>query len=311
MVIKNDVQPQRIEMTAYYRAPHWFRQEFQGIVNVADFDRGQMLSLDAAHKRATIFKIQGFDELKKKQGNSTNNLFGNLQAVLVDYREHHKGHLEELGEKEVDGKRLFGFRLTAPTMTQTIWGDKATGNVERIEATIPGPPTTETMFSDFVFDVPLEASLFSVDPPADYLVISLDLDVTPATEEEFISALARLSDAMDGQLPSSLDTAGFGLALAKVLKAKASGEETNKEQMTEAFKIGKGMNFAVTLPADADAHYAGKGVKRQGAKQPIFWYKRAGANLYRVIFSDLSTADAATAPDLPGAVRVGQAAKAK
>jgi outer membrane lipoprotein-sorting protein len=305
-VIKTDVQPQPIEMTAYYRAPYWFRQEFQGTVNVADFDRGQMLSLDAAHKRATIFKIKDFDELKKKNGNSTNNLFRNLQTVLAEYRAHQKGHLEELGEKEVDGKRLFGFRLTAPTMTQTIWGDKATGNVERIEATIPGPPKTETMFSDFVFDVPLETSLFSVDPPADYQVISLDLDAAPPTEPEFIAALAVLSEAMDGELPSSLDTAGFGKALAKVLKAKATGEETNKEQMTEAFKIGKGMNFAVTQPAEADAHYAGKGVKRQGAKAPIFWYKPAGSRNYRVIFNDLSTGVADAPPEVPGAVPVGQ-----
>ncbi len=298
-------------MTAYYRAPHWFRQEFQGTVNIADFDRGQMLSLDAAHKCATIFKIKDFDELKKKNGNSTNNLFRNLQTVLAEYRTHQKGHLEELGEKEVDGKRLFGFRLTAPTMTQTIWGDKATGNVERLQATIPGPPKTETTFSDFEFDLPLEASLFSVDPPVDYQVISLDLDAAPPTESEFIAALAVLADAMDGELPAGLDTAGFGMALAKLLKAKATGEETNKEQMAEAFKIGKGMNFAATMPADSDGHYAGKGVKRQGPKQPIFWYKPAGAELYRVIFSDLSTADASSAPDVPGAVRVGQAAGTK
>jgi outer membrane lipoprotein-sorting protein len=306
MAVKTDVQPKPIEMTAYYRAPHWFRQEFQGTVNIADFDRGQMLSLDAAHKRATILKIKDFDELKKKNGNSTNNLFRNLQTVLAEYRAHQKGHLEELGEKEVDGKRLFGFRLTAPTMTQTIWADKATGNVERIEATIPGPPKSETMFSDFVFDVPLEASLFSVDPPADYKVISLDLDASPATEQEFIAALGPLCDAMDGEFPGSLDTAGFGMALAKVLMSKATGDETNKEQMKEAFKIGKGMNFAVTLPAEANAHYAGKGVKRQGPKAPVFWYKPAGSQNYRVIYSDLSTGAAEAPPEVPGAVPVGQ-----
>lgn len=305
MVIKTDVQPKPIEMTAYYLAPHLFRQEFQGTVNVADFSRGQMLGLDPAHKRATIFKMTNFDEIKNK-GNQPGHLFGNLQTALAEYRAHKKGQLEELGEKELDGRRVFGFRLTAPTMAQTIWGDMATGNVVSIDATIPGPPKSHVVFSDFTFDLPLDASLFSVDPPADYQVISLDLDVSPATEEEFIAALRQLTDAVEGEFPSSLDVAGFGKALAKVLKAKATGEETNKEQMAEAFKIGKGMNFAVTLPADAEAHYAGKGVKRQDPKVPVFWYKPAGSQSYRVIYNDLSRGAAGASPEVPGAVPVGQ-----
>ena len=305
MVIKTDAQPKPIELTAYYLAPHLFRQEFAGTVNIADFNRGEMLSLDQAQKRATILKIKDFDELKKKGGQS-GHLFGNLQTVLAEYRAHKKGQFEELGEKELNGRRVFGFRLTAPTMTQTIWGDMATGNVASIDATLPGPPRTDVVFSDFAFDMPLEVSLFSVDPPADYQVISLDLDATPATEEEFIAALRQLSDAVDGEFPSSLDVAGFGTALAKVLKSKASGEDTNKEQMAEAFKIGKGMNFAVTLPADANARYAGKSVERQDPKVPVFWYKPAGSLNYRVIYNDLSTGAVDSPPEVPGAVPVGQ-----
>jgi len=305
MVVKSDAQPKPIELTGYYLAPHLFRQEFAGTINIADFDRGQMLSLDQAQKRATIFKIKDFDEIKKKGGQS-GHLFGNLQTVLAEYRANNKGQLEELGEKELNGRRVFGFRLTAPTMTQTIWGDQATGSVVSIDATLPGPPRTDVVFSDFAFDKPLEASLFSVDPPADYKVISLDLDAAPPTEEEFITALRQLTDALDGEFPASLDVAGFGVALAKVLKSKATGEEMNKAQMTEAFKIGKGMNFAVTQPAEAHAHYAGNGVKRQDPKVPVFWYKPAGSQNYRVIFSDLSTDAADAPPEAPGAVPVGQ-----
>lgn len=305
MVIKTDARPQPIEMTAYYLAPHLFRQEFQGTVNVADFSRGQMLGLDPAHKRATIFKMTNFDEVKKK-GNQSGHLFGNLQTALAEYRANKKGQLDELGEKELNGRRVFGFRLTAPTMTQTIWGDMATGNVVSIDATIPGPPKSEVVFSDFTFDVPLDASLFSVDPPADYKVISLDMDVSPASEEEFIAALGRLCDAVDGEFPASLDMAGFGMALAKVLKSKGTGEEAEKAQMTETFKIGRGMNFAVTQPAEANAHYAGKGVKRQGPKAPVFWYKPVGSQNYRLIYNDLSTGAVDAPPEVPGAVPVGQ-----
>lgn len=90
------------------------------------------------------------------------------------------------------------------------------------------------------------------------------------------------------------------------IATSGAGEEAEKAQMTETFKIGKGMNFALTLPAEANAHYAGKGVKRQGPKAPVFWYKPAGSQNYRVIFSDLSTGVADAPPEVPGAVPVGQ-----
>jgi len=46
-----------------------------------------------------------------------------------------------------------------------MWGDAATERIIRIECTYNGVPKTEIVKSDFEFDVPLEASLFSLDPP--------------------------------------------------------------------------------------------------------------------------------------------------
>lgn len=301
MVMKSDIQPKPIEMTGYFQAPHWFRQEMPGLVNISDFDKGQMLSLDEANKQATLIKMKNFDDVRKK---GQADLFGNLRAVLADYRESKKGQVEELGEQEVDGRKVFGFRLATPTVTQTVWGDVKTGNVVRLDATMPGPPKSEVVFSDFTFDAPLDAKLFTVEPPADYKVTSLDLDVAPATEEEFIAALKTISDALDGEFPSGLGAAGIGQAVAKMIKAKEGEKDPTKEAMNVAFKLGKGMNFALTLPDEADAHYAGKGVKRTDAKAPIFWYKPREKQKYRVIFNDLSTGDVETAPAVDGAVRI-------
>ena len=65
----------------------------------------------------------------------------------------------------------------------------------------------------------------------------------------------------------------------------------------------------MTLPEAADAHYAGKGVKRESRDRPIFWYKPEGAKKYRVIYADLSTHDADAAPQVEGARRIEKASK--
>jgi outer membrane lipoprotein-sorting protein len=305
MVTKNDATNKEFEATGYFLAPHRVRTEIAGTISIADFDRGRMLWLDPAKKKAMVYDMKGFDEEKRKKMQS-GFLFGNLRAALDEYRTNKKGQLEELGEKDLDGKRVFGFRLAIPTMVQTIWGDQATGNVVRIDTTAAGPPKTEVVFSDFVFDPPLDESLFASDPPEGYTAVEMEMDVSPATEKEFVAAIASLADAADGDFPPSLDTAGIASAMVKLLKKLGGTDEMSKEQMTAGIAIGKGINFALALPPEADAHYAGKGVKRQGPKAPVFWYKPLMSNRYRVVYSDLSVDDVDKAPDVPGAIRLIQ-----
>jgi hypothetical protein len=62
-----------------------------------------------------------------------------------------------------------------------------------------------------------------------------------------------------------------------------------------------GVFFANGLPPEADAHYAGKGVKLGAADRPIFWYRPKDSKKYRVIYADLSVRDADTPPSVPNA----------
>ena len=80
--------------------------------------------------------------------------------------------------------------------------------------------------------------------------------------------------------------------------------------MTEGVTIGRGLQFAMLLPVDADAHYAGKDVKRDGPRKPIFWYRQTDTNKFRVIYSDLTADVADTAPEVPGAIRMVDQLKA-
>lgn len=52
----------------------------------------------------------------------------------------------------------------------------------------------------------------------------------------------------------------------------------------------------------ADAHYAGATVTLGEKNRPVFWYKPAGSNDYRVIFADLTVKEMNTPPQVEGAV---------
>jgi hypothetical protein len=65
--------------------------------------------------------------------------------------------------------------------------------------------------------------------------------------------------------------------------------------------ITRGLGFAFALPADSDAHYAGKGVSFGTADKPIFWYRPKDAKNYRVIFANLTVREATTPPSVPNA----------
>ena len=81
--------------------------------------------------------------------------------------------------------------------------------------------------------------------------------------------------------------------------------------LKQVINIGRGFQFGLQLSEAADAHYAGKGVKRDTKDSPIFWYKPAGKTAYHVIFADLTVKDSASAPKVEGAQRLEKASKAK
>jgi len=114
-----------------------------------------------------------------------------------------------------------------------------------------------------------------------------------------------------GEFPDTLDTAGITKLIIKYATShgKDFSDETVQKLMKESIKIGRGFQFAMELPESADAHYAGKGVKRDAKDRPIFWYRPAGAKQYRVLYADLTFRDAEKPPQVAGAIRIDKASK--
>jgi len=305
MEVTIEGQPKR-KFKAFYLAPGKFRQELGFMVNVSDVPAGKMVSLMPSQKRALVMNMKGAPGEKLAY-----NDFERVRELLSENRDAKDSKYERVGEKEIEGKRALGFRYDSPSATITLWGDPKTGLPVRIENVWSGIPHTDVVMSDFEINVDLDKSLFDVTPPADYKVQSFDVDASAAREEDVVQAFKACCEISAGDFPDTLDTTGVTKLIIKYAtsQGKNISEEKIQALMKESMKIGRGFQFTMELPESADAHYAGKGIKRDAKDRPIFWYKPAGEKRYRVLYADLTFHDADTAPQVTGAVRIEKASK--
>lgn len=295
---------------AYYLAPGRYRLEEQSgdVVKIFDATAAKMVSLNRSAKRVVVVNFR-----KAPTDTKVENDFERLRELLSKNRDANDAQYQRLGEKEIGGRRAVGFRCDTPATEVTLWGDPATGYPVRIETVWGGLPRTETIMNKFEINIDLKESLFDITPPAGYTVQSLDIDVPKPSEQGLVDAFLKSSEIGGGEFPENLDTIG----LSKLMEKEKAGtqsrpkrsDEVLQQLMKTAVRFGVGFQFALDLPESADAHYAGKGVKRGTNDRPIFWYKLEGASRYRVIFADLSVKDADTAPQVPGARRIEKASK--
>ncbi len=350
-------------------------------IMIFDWGRGRSLTLEPATKKAMVLSLANLTKEQVAQQDS----FAWFRSVLLDARDKPDVKREPLGEKDIDGRRVVGFRVSSRGMVVSLWGDPKTGMPVRAEATMALFPNAKTTMSDFVFNVVVDESLFSTEPPAGYNVQSMKVDVSPAEEKDLIAAFREYSKLTGGAFPDSLDMQTIMMTVGKTIgmrssiqalreklasgkgalsdqqirkleeltnkmmdsqlapgKAKPGEEEMRKmeeqlrkilgpeklapakgradwEQMRKNMQaempkmmeanmkklmevqipLQRGLMFALGLPTDADAHYAGKGLSLGAADKPIFWYRPKEAKTYRVIYADLSVRDAAAPPKVP------------
>jgi outer membrane lipoprotein-sorting protein len=291
---------------AWYQAPAHFRQELGNLVNISDFAANKIVNLNPPEKTAMIMNFTGVPKNKP-----SDNYFERLRNLLSGNQDAKDAQVERLGEHEMDGKKVLGFRFDTPAAMVTLWGDPKTGLPVRIENVWKIIPRTDVTMNNFEFNVALKDSLFDVNPPQGYKVQTIDVDASEARESDLVHALGACSYIGDGSFPETLDTAGVNKLIMKyaLSQGKNISEDKIQQLMKQAIEIGRGSQFALQLPESADAHYAGKDVKRGQKDRPIFWFKPESAKEYRVIDADLSVHDAEKAPEIAGAQRLGKPAK--
>jgi hypothetical protein len=307
----------------YFLAPAKYRNEMLMMVNIVDWTPGheKTLTLVPATKQAIVMNLKAASPKDRKDGVGVN-YFQQLRELLANSRDakENQYRYRRIGEKEIDRHRAVGFQLDSPTATVTLWGDPATGAPVQIDFVYSGTPRAEVVMSHFEINVDLPASLFDMVPPAGYKVRSFDMDVSLPSEQSLIGAFKGASDIGKGEFPESLDSMGVMQFLikhlAKDLRAAGGGkglkgmsDDKFQRLFQQTSTIAHGFRFALELPESADAHYAGKGVKRDAKDRPIFWYKPQHTSKYRVIFADLSVKDADNAPQAHGARQIERASK--
>ena len=208
---------------------------------------------------------------------------------------------EVLGEKEMDGRRVQGFRVSEKGMIGTFWIDTETGDLARVEAEFPNAPGSHGVMTDFQFDVELEDSLFSLTPPEGYTQ-GPEIDTSPISQDDLIYFLRRWSTHnKDSLFPPSLNPSKIAEAVMEMARTGKliPDQETSKDKtLREAMQATRGLMFVMMMEPERDWHYAGEGVKLGDADTAIFWHRPEGSEMYQVIYGDLSSKDVAQA-DLP------------
>jgi outer membrane lipoprotein-sorting protein len=290
-------------------------------VFIMDGDQGKTLTLHPARKLAIV--ITDVNVPKERKERASNDISLDLRSQLRDFRGRPDYKRQPLGEKDIHGRHVVGYRLTGHGLVMDLWGDPKTGLPVRVESTAPSDPHTKIVQSDFVFNVDLDESLFSLEPPAGYKVEYHTCDLSPAQEKDLVETFRRYTQLSRGAFPDTLDQndefedlfskrwAESHLRAGRELSEQQIQKE-RQERQDERMKLTRGIAFAFDiLPPEADAHYAGKGISLGTAGKPVFWYRPEGAKKYRVIYADLSVRDADTPPSVPDAQPLPGASSSK
>jgi len=255
----------------------------EGIVAIIDLESGRILQLEIDKKAATYIDLKDWPSMPS--------YMESLRNVINKLQENPDFEVEELGIRQIDGRDLIGFRAEHPKIGITIWADPETALPVRIEQ-IEGQ--MKVICKDLQFDVPMDEELFSMDVPEGYSMQQTELDLTGATEEDFVDGLRIMAETFgDGYFPDSVAVEDYiKQAPAMVEKCKEL-ELSEQQQMELGMKLQNYLLFIRFFKGEGKWHYTGSGVKLGDAEVAIFWYRPEGSADYRVIYGDLTVKDVA------------------
>jgi len=285
----------RMSLQMMKLGPDRSRQELHnGIIFISN--RGTFVVLKPKKKQVYITEYPENDD--EQLG-----LFEGDRKLLTDPQYKPKVKREVLGESEIDGRRVIGHQLTYYGGITNMWVDPKSLLPVQIEYVRRHNPNMKSIHTNFAFNVDLDESLFSVEPPADYTVYRRRATSDPYEEKDLIETFRQCREHGESTFPDTMDDNSVMRLTRKLVRAL--GEEPTVKQFDEycerSAKVSRGFTFVVRLPSEADAHYAGKGVKVDVTDTPIFWYRPEGKGKYRVIRADLSVIETDTRPEIPGA----------
>ena len=236
------------------------------------------------------------------------------------------------GQQELDGKMTDVFVVEMPYEETTVWVDPETNLPVRVEMVSWPNPNKDIIvpqmslsirdfggegnearsiiigsgrgspegihkemtriLSDFSWNIELDESLFSLEPPGGYTLEERQFDVSETGENGLVRALAFWTEMSDGMFPVKINDLGDPnmvrpLLIEKFDKDGDPGEELD-QAMKQAHIILKGLFFAQRCKARGSWNYAGEGVVLGNADTPVCWWKSENSEDCRIVYADLS-----------------------
>ncbi len=273
-VIHDQIKGSRIRRTM---------SNMEDVVSIIDLEAGRILSLTVSKKEAAYVDLKGLPSMP--------NYMDTLRNVISELQDNPRFVVEELGEQEIDGQKVIGFRAKHPKTEITIWADPETALPVRIEQ-VGGQ--MKVICKNLEFDVDLDESLFSMEVPEEYTLQQVELDLLGATEQDFIEGLRIRAEVFgDGQFPDGVAVEDY-LKQAPSMGRKIEELGLSDEEATElGMKLSRHLLFIRFFKGEGQWHYAGNGVELGDADTAIFWYRPEDSETYRVIYGDLRVEDVA------------------
>ena len=132
---------------------------------------------------------------------------------------------ERLGKKEIDGRQGVGFRINANGMDMTLWADPETAWPIRIEIVMEMLDGARLVMNNFRYDVDLDPSLFSLEPPAGYSTQAMNMAIP--VEEDLLSTLRTIAEHGKGLFPAKLEMN------KEVMEAAMAGVRPEMDKLTQ------------------------------------------------------------------------------
>ena len=271
-------------MRIMIKEPGLMRQELTQpaeAVNIMDMSRGDMLSLMPKEKKAIRIDLSGLPEAIRREHEK-----GNYMAETKKLIEESE---TELGEKQIAGRQVKGYRTSKHGVGMDIWADAKTGDPVQIEMTM-FEDAVKAVMTELQFDADLDDDLFSLEVPPGYTLMENTMSLRLAGPEDVVELLRAWARAKDGQFPEMFTPLEWSKDAPGIVKGLSEAEAIRTGQT-----LGRVMLLMQLHP---EAHYAGKGVRLGDKDAAIFWYKPKDAETYKVIYGDLSIRDVAE-EDLP------------
>lgn len=291
-----------------------------GNIIVNDFHGGKDLQLMTNAKKAIITQRVG-----RPRGKSLFNYLDWLQTL-------HKHFATFMGKEKIEGRDSNLFVLEKDQFEKfTVWVDAATDLPIKIEHTmIPNlekgiivPEITlsegdfggdknntrkigisgrggitkrsKMVYENFQWNVDLDPSLFSLEPPEGYTVAESKLDDSYKGEKDLVEALTIWATMSKKSFPADIDDLNDPNKVKPLLINRFDGDGDPQEELEEALKVAhkflKGLMFVQQLKVDGSWHYAGDGVMFGNAETAVCWWKPKDSDTYRVVYGDLRIED--------------------